>query len=173
MAMALISIFCPDRTGLIAAITRRLYELDVNLGDMNFAVLGAGAKFTSLCELPQGLTLEHVAAELKALPEIENAEITVEPFALDPIHGPTGHVTHRILVRGADRPGLIANLCEALVGYRTNVVRLDAETVPSAQGGEYVARFAVSIPEASAEACLATVTNTAQSLQLSCSWEKV
>ena len=40
---ALVSIFCPDREGLVAAVTRRLFDLGINLGDTAFSVLGLGA----------------------------------------------------------------------------------------------------------------------------------
>jgi glycine cleavage system transcriptional repressor len=40
VATALISIICEDRPGVIAAVTGRLYDLEINLGDTSFAVLG-------------------------------------------------------------------------------------------------------------------------------------
>src|SRR5262245_7561107 len=46
---ALVSVICEDRTGLIAAITGRMFDLGINLGDTTFAVLGTGAEFTTLC----------------------------------------------------------------------------------------------------------------------------
>jgi len=169
---ALISIFCPDRTGLVAAIAGRLFDLGADLGDTSFAVLGAGAEFTTVCELPGGTDPAEIEADLKRLPALADANVTVRPFRLDPVHGPTGRVTHRVSVSGADRPGLIARLCEAFVEFRANIVRLSSERAPGPRGGQYVVQFAVSIPPESASACLATVSNTAQGLQLTCHWEK-
>ena len=166
-----ISILCPDRTGLVAAITGRLFDLGANLGDTTFAVLGAGAEFTTVCDLPEGVTAAAVERDLKGLPELAGAQVSVRAFPLAPVHGPSGRVTHRITVSGADRPGLIARLCEAFVQYRANIVRLNSEHIPNAGGGEYVVEFAVSIPPESTEACLATVSNTAQNLQLACHWQ--
>ena len=40
MTYVLVSVFCPDRTGLIAAIAGRLFDLGANLGDTSFTVLG-------------------------------------------------------------------------------------------------------------------------------------
>ena len=172
MATLLITALCPDRTGLIAAITGRLFELGADLGDTTFATLGTGAEFTSVCEVPAHTAAPEVAEALRALPELADGTVTVEPFAFDPVTGPTAHITHRIVVTGGDRPGLVARLSEVFVTFKANIVRLDAQRVPTPRGGRYVTRFAVSIPERAVEACLATVANTAGELGLECQVEQ-
>jgi len=167
-SIARITIACPDRTGLIAEIAGCLFELGANLGDASFAVLGAAAEFVAVAELPAGLGMRAVEERLRGLAVLKGAEIEVKPFTLSPVHGPSGQVTHRIAVSGADRPGLIARLCEVFAEFEANVVRLDSERVPGSKGDSYVARFAVSLPPARAGACLATVSNTAEGLQLTC-----
>ncbi len=159
---ALVSVFCPDRTGLVAAVTGRLFDLGINLGDMSFSVLGSGAELTAVCECPSTLSLEELEDGLKDMAELGPAEIKVSPFKLDPKHGPAGEVTHDITVRGGDQPGLVARICEVFVEFRANIVRLDAGT----EDGDYVIRLAVFLPESSTEACLATLKNTAEGLQL-------
>jgi len=125
-ATAMISIFCPDRTGLIAAITGYLFDLGANLSDTRFTVLGAGAEFNAVCEIPEDMEFSQIEAGLGTLPEPAGAEITIRSFALDPFHGPTGDITHQITVSGGDQPGLIARLCETLVGFNANIVALNA-----------------------------------------------
>ncbi|MFP6710444.1 MAG: amino acid-binding protein [Rhodospirillales bacterium] len=166
--IALVSVFCPDRTGLIAAIAGRMFDLGANLGDTTFAVLGSGAEFTSITELPDAIENETLAAELASVPELAEAKITVTDFELDPIQDQAGKITHRITVRGGDQPGLIARLSELFIEYKANIVRLSSEKTPD---GNYILRISVSIPEGSAESCLATVANTAEGLQLSCDVE--
>lgn len=170
---AWITIACPDRTGLIAEVAGCLYDLGANLGDTSFAVLGAAAEFTSVCELPDGVGLDAVRERLAGLAVLQGAEILVKPFTLDPVHGPSGRVSHHVAVSGADRPGLIARLCEVFAEFGANVVQLNSERLPGPGGDAYVVRFAVSIPPARAEACLATVSNTAEGLQLTCRVERV
>lgn len=169
----LVSLSCPDRTGLVAAITGALFDLGANLGDATFAVLGQAAEFTALCELPDDVTPQDVGEALGALPETADGTLTVTPFALGALHGPSGRITHRISVSGGDRPGLIARLAEVFGQYKANIVRLNAERVPEGGALLYVVRFAVSMDPAVADACLATVGNTAGELGLSSSWEAV
>ncbi|MGE5506037.1 MAG: glycine cleavage system protein R [Actinomycetota bacterium] len=170
MTSMLISVFGPDRTGLVAAITGRLFELGVNLGDTSFAVLGTGAEFTSVCELPPGLGAAEIEADLSSMPELAGTRVTARPFELDAAHGPSGRITHRIVVGGGDRPGLIARLSEVFGQYKANIVRIEAQRIP--EQDLYVTRFAVSIPER-VEQCLATVANTAGELHLTCHTEAV
>lgn len=175
-ATAMISIFCPDRTGLIAAITGYLFDLGANLGDTGFAVLGAGAEFNAVCEIPRDLEFAEIETGLGALPELADAKIEVRAFSLDPLHGPSGDVTHQITISGGDQPGLVARLCETLVEFDANIVALNAGgsgASPSSGDGVYVIRLAAWIPPGKENACLATLANTAENLRLSCKWEQV
>ncbi|MGE5477973.1 MAG: glycine cleavage system protein R [Bacteroidales bacterium] len=170
MSTVLISIFCPDRTGLVAAITGHLFDVGANLGDTSFAMLGSGAEFTSVCDLPEGvITPAELEANLAALPELKNARLSVRPFELEAAAGPLGQVTHRVVLSGGDRPGLIARLSEVFGEFKANIVRLDAQRVP--EQGLYVTRLSVAIPER-VESCLNTVANTAGELNLSCHVEE-
>lgn len=171
--VALISVLCPDRPGLVAAITGCLFDLGGNLGDTSFAVLGAGAEFTSVCALPDALSFDAADAALRQLPELEGAEIALRRFDMSPDHAPSGEVTHQIVVGGGDQPGLVARLCETFQEFGGNIVSLNAGRSASEGGDTYVIRLAVWLPEEGADACLATVFNTAQHLQLSCRWTAV
>ena len=163
MSSLLISIFCPDRTGLVAAITGRLFEIGANLGDTSFSMLGAGAEFSSVCEVPDELPPAEIEADLAALPLLQGARVSVRLFDLDAHHGPAGRISHRIAVTGGNRPGLVARLSEVFGEFHANIVRMDAQAYP--EQGVYVTRFAVSIPDRT-EACLATIANTAGELNL-------
>ncbi len=168
---ALISILCPDRAGLVAAIAGRLFDLGVNLRDTSFAVLGQGAEFTAVCDLVGELTRELVEGELRGLDELDGAEIAVRDFTMEPEAGPTAEITHHILISGGDQPGLIARLCETFVEFDANIVSLNASPSPSVGQTTYTIRIEAWIPESAARPCLATVSNTAQHLGMTCRWE--
>lgn len=162
-----IAISCPDRTGLLAAITGRLFDLGADLGDTSFAVLGEAAEFACVAALPDTLGPDETEAELAALAPLAGANITVTPFTLAPIRSETGQITHRIEVRGADRPGLVARLAEVFAEFGANIVRMDSEHIPGGGEGDYLIRFEVWLPPARAASCLAAADNTAGSLGLS------
>jgi glycine cleavage system transcriptional repressor len=172
-ATVLVSILCGDRPGLIAAITGRLYDLGANLGDATFAVLGGAAEMTAVVDLPGHLTQASVEKELRALPELKGAELTVAPFAYQPAHAPTAKITHRIEITGKDSPGLIARVSEVLGDFGANIVRLNSERIPGTDGAKYVVRIAAWVPPEKATTCMATIANTAAQLHLTCWWDEV
>lgn len=167
----LVTVFGPDRTGIVAAVSDRLFDLGANLGDTTFAVLGSGAEFTSVCAFPDDLTPAEIKAELKSLPELAGAKISAEPFGLSPVVQPSGRITHRIWLNGGDQPGLLARLSEVLLQFNANIVRLEARQIPDAPQSQYETQFAVWIPDDKAKVCLATIANTAGELSLTCRWQ--
>jgi len=168
-SIALISILCRDQVGLVSAVADFLFDAGINLRDTTFAAYGAGAEFSSVCELPADATIEAIEQGLADLPELEGAELRVVPFAFDPVPGPQARITHRIEVGGGDQLGLIARLSEIFAQFGANIVRMEAQKLPDAEGGRYVTRFAVSLPADRADTCLSAVANTAGSLGLSSS----
>lgn len=168
-----INLICPDQTGLIAALAGTLFDMGATLGDTTFAVLGEAAEYSALAELPADVAPEEVEDALRALPEVgADAQLSVVPFGMASTHGPSARITHRVLLSGGDRPGLIARLAEVFMQYKANVVRLNSVRIPEGTDTRYVVRIALNIPPSAEASCLATVVNTAGELGLSCAWEK-
>jgi len=168
-----IAISCPDRTGLLSAVTGRLFDLGADIGDASFAVLAAAAEFATVARLPDDLSVQDVHNALISIDELDGAEISVTPFTLGRDHPDIDQVTHRVEVRGTDRPGLVARLTEAFSDYGANIVRMDCERVSGGSAEDYIVRIEAWIPGERAETCLAAVDNTAQSLGLTYSAESV
>jgi glycine cleavage system transcriptional repressor len=173
MASFLISVFCPDRVGLVAAITGRLFELGGNLGDTAFAVLGGGAEFTTICDFDEHHLPAALEDALGAVAELRGAEIRVRPFGLD--HGPatTTDISHRIILHGGDDPGLMARLTEVFLQFGANIVRLNAVRPPGDGRERYLIRVNAWIPPARADACLAALSGLAGELRMGCEWTAV
>lgn len=166
--VGLLSILCPDRVGLLSAVTGRLFDLGVNLGDASFAAMGRGAEFTALCEMPSHLAVEDLRRELSDLPELASAEVRVTPYGFDTAPSPATLVTHRIELGGGDQPGLIARISEIFTQFSANIVRLEAQKLPGGPEGRYITRVAVAVPPDRVTHCISAVENTAGSLGLSC-----
>jgi glycine cleavage system transcriptional repressor len=165
---ALVTVIGPDRQGLVADLAGRLFDLNINLGDTTFAVLGEIAEFTCLAEVPEQVALGDVERELAGLDGMANTKISVTSLAMAPVHAESGHITHRIEISGFDRPGVVARLSEVFGQFGANIVRMNSEHVPGDdESDRYVTRFAVWIPDRRAEACLATLANTAGELRMS------
>ncbi|HEX7028753.1 MAG TPA: ACT domain-containing protein [Gammaproteobacteria bacterium] len=169
----LITIVCSDKPGLISAVTGILYELGLNLGDTTFSTLGEGAEFGAICESPADLPAEELAEQLKALEHLKGAEVTVRPFGYATTHKASDGITHHVILQGRDQPGLIARMTEVFADYEANIVRMDSKKLSEGSEARYLIQLWAAIPESRAEACLATVTNTAAVLDMQSNWVAV
>jgi glycine cleavage system transcriptional repressor len=168
-----IALSCPDRTGLVAAITGRLFDLGANLGDTTFATLGATAEFTVVCDMPEEVTPEETREALASLPELAGADLWVgRPRDADGV-AHDNRVTHTLVVSGGDRPGLLTRLAEAFGDYGASIVRLTSERLTESAGSRYLVRFEVRIPADKEMSCLATIKNTAEEMGLGCSFKSI
>jgi glycine cleavage system transcriptional repressor len=165
--VVLLTVLAADRPGLVATVADTLFNAGVNLRDAGFATLGSGAEFVAVCDLPEAVAAADIVEALKAVPELAGGEVRAVPWPLGGAPPPPGRVTHRITVSGGDQLGLVARLADIFRQNRANIVRMEAQKLAEEDGGLYVTRFAVSIPEDRIEACLAAIANTAGTLGLS------
>lgn len=169
----LVSVVCADRTGLVSEISAKLFDLGISLGDMTFNILGTGAEFTAICEPSTPVSAQELTEHLSTLGGLQGADIKVSDFTLPLVHGANAKVTHRIVLRGQDQPGLVTRLTEVLMEYEANIVTMKADKLVNLEGDEYLIQMTVSIPEQRAEACLASISNTASIMQMQCYAEVV
>ncbi len=169
----LISVSCPDKVGLLSALAGRLFDLGGDLGDTSLAVLGETAEFTAICAFPDDLDAVTVGGELRQLPELRNASLEVRPYERNPMPRHHAPVTHRVECEGVNRPGLIARLSEIFQDCGANIVRLNADRQDRMGEHHYLISVAVAIPDDRADACLATLANTAGQLGQIFRWHVV
>ncbi len=174
----LVSVLSSDKTGLVSAISGCLFDLGVNLGSTSFIVLGSGAKFTAVCEADAEISKEVIEETLMTLPELAGAEVQVLDFEFSPEPATNAEITHRITIQGGDHPGLVARLTEVFIEFDANIVRLNADRLNQdgkEQGSkdQYLIQIAAWIPAEREHACLASISNTASSLQMQCSYARL
>lgn len=169
----LVSVLSSDKAGLVSAISGCLFDLGINLGSTSFTVLGTGAKFTAVCEAGEELTKEGLEEALSSLPELEGAEIQVTDFEFSTATAANAEITHRITIQGGDHPGLIARLTEVFIEFDANIVRLNADRLINEGENQYLIQIAAWIPASREHACLASISNTASSLGMQCSYTRL
>ena len=169
----LVSVLSSDKTGLVSAISGCLFDLGVNLGSTSFTILGSGAKFTAVCESESDVSKVDLEEALASLPELSGAEIQVVDFEFSPSPAANTEITHRITIQGGDHPGLVARLTEVFMEFDANIVRLNAEPISNDGEKQYLIRIAVWMPANREHACLASISNTASSLQMQYSYTRL
>jgi glycine cleavage system transcriptional repressor len=119
---AVISAIGPDRPGIVATVTRILLEHGCNIADSHMGLLNGRFSMMIVVDLPPGLRERRFAADL---------EKAARGLGLDAIHAEyvgeaveTAPASHVVTVYGADHPGIVAAVTEALAAGGANVTDL-------------------------------------------------
>ncbi|QIK37897.1 ACT domain-containing protein [Caldichromatium japonicum] len=130
----LLTLVGTDRPGIVARVTRALYELGCNLGEASMSRLGGN--FTILlmvsCPRPQA----EVIAALQ--PMADELELRIH---LDPLSGGLHqHLVPNVQVRvfGADRAGIVAEVTGILAELGFNILELNSDVAGEPQRPVYI-----------------------------------
>jgi len=122
MPQAVISAIGPDRPGIVAEVTRILLEHGANIADSHMGLLNGRFSMMLVATVPEGLRERRFADDL---------ERAARGLGLDAIHAEyvgeaatAAPATHVVTVYGADHPGIVAAVTEALAASGASVTDL-------------------------------------------------
>lgn len=122
MPHAVVSALGPDRPGIVARVTRVLLEHGCNIADSHMGLLSGRFTMMLVVSVPDDLRERRFASEL---------EQAARELGLDAIHAeyvgdapPSEPATHVVTVYGADHPGIVAAVSEALAGAGASITDL-------------------------------------------------
>ncbi len=169
----LIALDARDRVGLVAEIAGRLYDIGGDLDETDFAALAGRARWSGICHLPADLD---PPAIIEALASVEGVEPrSVVALDLDADAGMTraaSAATWRLTAEGPDAPGVVARLCETLIDYGGNILRLTSRRIAGLPI-RYRVDFVADLQLERVEPCLNALANTAAQLNQSLRAEPV
>jgi glycine cleavage system transcriptional repressor len=119
-----VSALGPDRSGIVAAVTKVLLEHRLNIADSHMGRLSGRFSMMVICDAPDDLADETFLKDL--LHAAADCGLDVI-FAHDVSDGaPAPEPTHVVTVYGADHPGIVHAVAAALAELGANI--LDLET---------------------------------------------
>src|SRR5437867_8880250 len=134
-----------DRPGIVAAISRALYEHSGNIEDSRMALLGGHFAVMLIVTVADDADPEAIERAVAASTAEMDLVLTVRPVA-----APAGEhlegTPYVLTVYGADRPGIVADATGALARHDVNVTDLATHVV---DGRVYVMIMEVSVPPGS------------------------
>ena len=155
MQKMIISVLGKDRPGIIAAVTRILFEQDCNIENVSQTILQNEFSGIFIAGIPEGLSIsalhDHLVGGLSPMglhvfekPLSETApEETVdasEPFV--------------VTTRGPDRKGLVAAVTAVLAAHRVNVTSLQAVFKGGDDPNANIMIYEVDIPQSADQQAL-------------------
>ena len=148
MQKVIISVLGYDRPGIIAAITRILFENDCNIENVSQTILQSQFAGTFIASTPPDTTLQRLGREMeKGMAELD-LQVHLMPFTpqeayLDGI--PTEPFV--ITTQGPDRKGLVAGITEVIARHGANVTNLQAVFKGGDNPDDNIMIYEVDVPD--------------------------
>jgi glycine cleavage system transcriptional repressor len=137
-----------DRPGIVAGVTKALYDVGCNLEDVSSTILRGHFSMMLVVRVPGGF--DHRAVEERLAPAASELGLIVtarpvEDTALDVLPP-----THMVSVYGADKPGIVFRVTEKLAALRVNITDLTSRIIGSSDEPVYALMLEVSAADAEA-----------------------
>jgi glycine cleavage system transcriptional repressor len=127
MNKAVISVLGPDRPGIIAAVTRMLFEKNCNIENVSQTILQSEFSGIFIVALPSEQSLADLHDYLEEGLTPLSHHVFVKPLE---VTGPVFTIAKSepfvITTKGPDRKGLVAAITEIIARYGVNVTNLQA-----------------------------------------------
>jgi len=142
-----------DRPGIVAKVTRALFEQGMNLGEAS--MLRLGGNFTIMMMVSGPLDGQALARALGPVADELGLSLHIDPMQ----GGLHRHLVPNLMVRvnGADRAGIVAKVTGVLADAGFNILDLESDVAGSAQQPVYLMQIAgvAQVPLETLEAALA------------------
>lgn len=109
-----------DRPGIVAAVTKLLYEAGGNIEDSRMAILGGHFAVVLIAALPDDADLAALEGALREATAGFDLIVSARPVAEAPPEHAEG-TPYTFRVYGGDRPGIVAGMSAVLAEHRVNI----------------------------------------------------
>ena len=143
-----------DRPGIVAAIAKVLYERGCNLEDVTSTILRGHFSMMLVVQIPDDADPADLESELTAAGSDLGLIVTVR--SLDEASTTVAQPTHMLSVYGADRPGIVFKVAQALADKGANITDLTSRVIGESDSPVYALMLEVALDsETQADAALA------------------
>ncbi|HWR97543.1 MAG TPA: ACT domain-containing protein [Candidatus Methanoperedens sp.] len=138
----------PDRPGIIAAVTRSLFEQGCNLEDVSQTSLQGQFLGIFVAAAPGPAGGEALLGALRA--RLDPLGLSVQAREIAAAGAPLAAAAEPYVITtvGPDRPGLVAGIAGLLADFGANITNLKAIARSRGEGQEYVTFYELDLPAA-------------------------
>lgn len=137
-----------DRPGIVAGVTKVLYEAGVNLEDATSTILRGHFTMTLVVRAPSSLSAADLEDRLGEIATGLGLVVTARP--VDEARLEVGEPTHMVSVYGADRPGIVYRVTEVLARRGDNVTDFTSRVIGDADSPVYAVMLEVATKDSAA-----------------------
>lgn len=139
-----------DRPGIVASVTQALYELGCNLEDATSTILRGHFSMMLVVRPPEGTDAGLIDERLQGVGQTLGLVVSARP--VEEAEARTVQPTHMVSVYGADRPGIVFRVAEALAGGGSNITDLTSRLIGSDEQPVYAVMMEVAVTDENATA---------------------
>lgn len=143
-SLVAVTVIGNDRPGIVAAISKVLYDRGCNLEDVSSTILRGHFSMMLLVQVPPEVGGDDLERELSAAGEPLGLTVTVR--AVEETAAEIPKPTHMISVYGADRPGIVLRVSEALAKVGANITDMTSRVIGDADSPLYAVMLEVVLP---------------------------
>ena len=132
-----------DRPGIVAAVSKVLYELGCNVEDSSMTMLRGNFAVMLVLAAPEGTTASALEDALRPACDELGLLFFVRPVGDT---ADTPHPSHILTVYGADRPGILYRTTEALAAAGVNITDLNSRLVGEPGSPVYALMLELALP---------------------------
>ncbi|MCS6999136.1 MAG: amino acid-binding protein [Aquificaceae bacterium] len=166
MKFFMLSLFGKDRPGIVAGVSKALYELGMNLEDSSMTRLNGEFTIMLIVGSDRDISAEEVLQSLKEVGQ--EFELFMVCRELEDVVYPQAEAIYRVVVFGSDKPGIVYGVTSKLASLGFNISDLRTEK----RGGLYVMVMEVEGREDWEEVLREGLEEVRQSLGVDVSFER-
>ncbi|MGO9380254.1 MAG: glycine cleavage system protein R [Dissulfurispiraceae bacterium] len=148
MKKIVVFVLGPDRPGIIATISKILFEQGCNLEDVSQTILQREFMGIFIVSMESKGSEAEVLSALQAQLKPSGLFVHLRPMEGSTIVQQPPGESFIITTVGPDRPGLVAGITDVLAHYKVNITNLKAVAKEDQHGQNYVMIYEVDIPPA-------------------------
>ena len=147
MDKAIIAILGQDRPGIVAAVSKILYEQDCNIENVSQTTLQFVFAGIFIISMPVDLSAKSLHQNLTAAlaPLGLEVHITLLETATTPVSPPQSEA-YIVTTKGPDRKGLVAGISEVIARFEGNITNLQAVFKGGDDPGDNIMIYEVDVP---------------------------
>ena len=141
--------FGKDRAGIVADVTRLLYENDCNLEDTTMSMLADEFTLSLLFSSPMANIEELLTRECRRLELDKKISAFVRPLSPQQEIKQKNYKTCTLHIEGLDQAGIVYKTSQFLADRQLSIIQLDSTTSASPQSGAtiYNMTIYIQVPE--------------------------
>ena len=141
--------FGKDRVGIVADVTRLLYENDCNLEDTTMTMLAEEFTLTLLFTSQRGDLEELLSRECRRLELEKGISAFVRPLSVSQKKIQKGYITCTLHIECVDQAGIVYKTSQFLADNTLNIVHLNSTAKASPESGAniYSMDIHIQVPE--------------------------